>query len=121
MFTVVSLILYKQKTADEMRISDGSSDVCSSALGLIFGLGQHAAGARLLQQGTLFARRVAAAAHRQQQHHQRHHHHQRRQADKQWHYHASSDSGLLAVLALARRRTITTTVDRKSTRLNSSH
>src|SRR3546814_20855664 len=30
---VVGLVVFKQKTADEMRISDWSSDVCSSDLG----------------------------------------------------------------------------------------
>src|SRR3546814_19796400 len=44
LYDIVSLFFFKQKTAYEMRISDWSSDVCSSDLDLIhdFDLGSHA-------------------------------------------------------------------------------
>src|SRR3546814_10790214 len=43
---VVLLFFFKQKTAYEMRISDWSSDVCSSDLGSQFVFSQHCKAAR---------------------------------------------------------------------------
>src|SRR3546814_13029121 len=60
------VLFFKQKTADEMRISDWSSDVCSSDLrrGGVAGLarytgGDRAAGRERFELGHLFDRRVA--------------------------------------------------------------
>src|SRR3546814_1384021 len=56
-FFVLLFFFFKQKTAYEMRISDWSSDVCSSDLRLDLGIGRHgidallAAGAEQLQRG----------------------------------------------------------------------
>src|SRR3546814_3687395 len=43
--TYISIFLFKQKTAYEMRISDWSSDVCSSDLHAVVHSGVHAGGA----------------------------------------------------------------------------
>src|SRR3546814_1015741 len=40
--SVVFFFFFKQKTAYEMRISDWSSDVCSSDLGLVYVVGREA-------------------------------------------------------------------------------
>src|SRR3546814_7967841 len=56
MFYCVIFFFFKQKTADEMRISDWSSDVCSSDLGV--------------DEGQEMVGRVVGAAGRRHQHRQ---------------------------------------------------
>src|SRR3546814_9286231 len=45
----VCVFCFKQKTAYEMRISDWSSDVCSSDLALLLGIGAQASSVRQVQ------------------------------------------------------------------------
>src|SRR3546814_1707023 len=77
---VFVFFFFKQKTAYEMRISDWSSDVCSSDL-LVAQVGQHEFD-QPVGLGTLAVRLVARlrrcpgkAAHDQSQHQRRRHHH----------------------------------------------
>src|SRR3546814_603121 len=76
LFARALLFFFKQKTAYEMRISDWSSDVCSSDLGLVFGRvlphegcahGNVHAAVRHSQNGGLVGARYRTA-HRQQDH-----------------------------------------------------
>src|SRR3546814_8966793 len=92
---------FKQKTAYEMRISDWSSDVCSSDLAAD-GLGR-------LKHGLCVQQRAAAPDHRAQRQH--------RLLDV-------AGDGQLALQFLPRRAhllDLQQLLDRKSTRLNSSH
>src|SRR3546814_14754794 len=50
------LLFLKQKTADEMRISDWSSDVCSSDLGWEAGIEQHLFDSKFIVGATWFDR-----------------------------------------------------------------
>src|SRR3546814_3149324 len=56
-YVVLLVFFFKQKTAYEMRISDWSSDVCSSDLGQVLAVHLHG-----LERAPALGKRVAAAA-----------------------------------------------------------
>src|SRR3546814_2866479 len=116
-FCTVVFFFFKQKTAYEMRISDWSSDVCSSDLQLLIRRGLKAlARAEALggAEGPYALQAALAACHARA----------RRAEDTDWHRIAALYDRLRQAMpspVVELNRAVAHSIDRKSTRLNSSH